>query len=728
MTTSMASLKQPPVFDPDGGDSYANWKTDIEVWSVLAKESKIKQGPAKYLSLKCDAREAVRSIDVKDLAADTGVEKIIQVLDGVFLKDETTCAFCAIKAFIELRRESGQSFSKFILEFGTRYREIEKYKMKFEDGMMAYFLLAAANLSPDHERLVRATSTLKFDDMKEKLQKVFGEFDDGLNEINCGTLPVKEECLVTKGFQYGRGRGRIQPWQTSPRENFGRGSFSARGGTSGRGRGSSSSFRRGENPTNQEGVVMRCHECDSTRHFVFDCPHRRVENANIAVHLTLLTGSTTEEQHALLKKTLGKGILDTACTKTVAGQTWIDEYLQLLSETERNTVEKSATSSKTLYRFGDGIESRSKKVIRIPMNIYGKQITVEVDVVDNEIPLLISRPTMSRLGMVVDTRQHCVEIDGKVFKLEFNTSGHYVIPVSEWADESCNVVFHLENLTKYTKPEKFKKAMKLHRQFAHASKERLIRLLKNGGCSDKEFLNAIEECCENCQFCQKYKQPKSKPVVGLPKSEQFNEVVVMDLKEVQKGKVWILHLIDSHTRYIATSLITSKRKETVVERIFKIWIAYFGAPLKFHSDNGGEFANEIFREMNEKLNIETSTSPGESPFSNGVVERNNALLYETMMKTMDDAKCNMETALAWATSAKNSLQNSFGFSPNQLVFGKGVNFPSVEHSKPPAMESARSDLVRQNLNALHKARESYIKAESSERIKRALRHNVRTYS
>ena len=48
----MASLKQPPVFDPDGGDSYINWKTDVEVWKALTNDGKTKQGPALYLSLK----------------------------------------------------------------------------------------------------------------------------------------------------------------------------------------------------------------------------------------------------------------------------------------------------------------------------------------------------------------------------------------------------------------------------------------------------------------------------------------------------------------------------------------------------------------------------------------------------------------------------------------------------------------------------------------------------
>ena len=48
---------------------------------------------------------------------------------------------------------------------------------------------------------------------------------------------------------------------------------------------------------------------------------------------------------------------------------------------------------------------------------------------------------------------------------------------------------------------------------------------------------------------------------------------------------------------------------------------------------------------------------------------------------------------------------------------------------PPAFESmTSSDIIRENLNAMHEARKNYIKAESSERIKRGLRHNVRTYS
>ena len=88
-----------------------------------------------------------------------------------------------------------------------------------------------------------------------------------------------------------------------------------------------------------------------------------------------------------------------------------------------------------------------------------------------------------------------------------------------------------------------------------------------------------------------------------------------------------------------------------------------------------------------------------------------------MMKTREDIGCDTETALAWAVSAKNCLQNVYGFSPNQLVLSQNITLPNVIDGKLPTLESHTScDLVRENLNAMHSAREQFIKAESSEKI------------
>jgi len=709
-----SSFKQPPGFNPNGGDSYADWKNDIEIWKLFTKEDTKRQGPAVYLTLQGDARDAIRAMDKDDIAKENGVDLIIQELDKVYLKDETTRAFCAFKEFVEYRRQSGVSFSKFIVEWNQKYGEVKKHKLDLVDGVKGYFLLVAANLTSEHERLVRATAKLEFDDIKEKLQRVFGEFGDTLaaDGTQEGSMPVKtEESLYTNNYYRRNNRGR------------GRGGSSYRGG---RGRGGSN--RSDSNPKNVDGEIMKCYDCESTKHLIGDCPHKKKqeEAAEYTVHVSLITATDQTGKRSIISL-VGKGILDTGCTKMVAGKAWMDEFMHMLSEEDKEKMVSSSRESRHLYRFGDGHEDKSMQEIDIPLLICGKRIVVPCDVVKSDVPLLISRPFMSKLGMLIDTKKHTVSVDGKTHTMATNMAGHYVIPVHEKAD--CNMVFHLEHLSKYSLKQKKEKALKLHRQFAHASKERLIKLLKAGGCEDTEFVRAVEECCDQCVFCNKYRQPKPRPIVGMPKAQRFNEVIAMDLKEVIKGKLWILHVVDLATRYTVAVLIESKETKVIMKNLMKSWFSYFGSPKRIHSDCGGEFSSNLFREMNERFGIETSTTPAEAPYANGVVERGNKVLFESMMKTKEDVGCDTETALAWAVSAKNYLQNVYGFSPNQLVLSQNVTLPNVIDSEPPALESHTScDLVRQNLNAMHSAREQFVKAESSDKIKRALLKNVRTYS
>ena len=59
----------------------------------------------------------------------------------------------------------------------------------------------------------------------------------------------------------------------------------------------------------------------------------------------------------------------------------------------------------------------------------------------------------------------------------------------------------------------------------------------------------IEECCDSCETCMKFKYPSLCPIVGLSLTSRFNQVVCMDLKEHVHNESWIIHLIDSVTRY-----------------------------------------------------------------------------------------------------------------------------------------------------------------------------------
>ena len=171
-------------------------------------------------------------------------------------------------------------------------------------------------------------------------------------------------------------------------------------------------------------------------------------------------------------------------------------------------------------------------------------------------------------------------------------------------------------------------------------------------------------------------------------------------------------MIDYATRYSVSCVITSKKKD------FQYWIGIFGHPYKILVDNGGEFDDTELQRLCENFDITICTTAADSPWSNSLIERHNTVLGLAVTKTMEDINCDLQLAVSWAVSAKNSLKNVHGFSPNQLVFGKNPNFPNICDDLLPALENkTTSEIVAKNLNALHQARQNCVKSESSTKNK-----------
>ena len=185
--------------------------------------------------------------------------------------------------------------------------------------------------------------------------------------------------------------------------------------------------------------------------------------------------------------------------------------------------------------------------------------------------------------------------------------------------------------------------------------------------------------------------------------------------------------MDIFTRFCAASVIYDKNPETIITNLFTSWICLFGSPKKFLSDNGGEFNNSSFHSLAESFGVRVMSTAAEAPWSNGVCERLNYILEISIRKIMEDTNCNLLTALAWAVSSRNSLHNYMGFSPNQLVFGRNPVFPSVLDESPTVIEmKCHTKVVADNINAMFSARKEFLKNESSEKIRRALLHNIRS--
>ena len=111
------------------------------------------------------------------------------------------------------------------------------------------------------------------------------------------------------------------------------------------------------------------------------------------------------------------------------------------------------------------------------------------------------------------------------------------------------------------------------------------------------------------------------------------------------------------------------------------------------NDNGDEFMSKDFIDFCENFKIKIATA-AESSWSNGICERHNAIITETLLKVKEDSNCNWERVLALALSAKSSLINVNGFSPHQIVFSKNIKIPSIYVDQPSAELPENETVIR----------------------------------
>ena len=227
---------------------------------------------------------------------------------------------------------------------------------------------------------------------------------------------------------------------------------------------------------------------------------------------------------------------------------------------------------------------------------------------------------------------------------------------------------------------------------------------------------------------KRYKRVPPRPVVSIPIGQKFLDVVAMDLKHI-RNNTWVLHLIDSYTRFSGGAIINNKQPETIIKGILECWVKFLGVPRKILTDNGGEFVNQDFMDMADNLNIHVMTTPAEAPWCNGICEKHNHIIGGMLDKLWEDGQRDLKQNLSWCLNAKNSMENNNGFTPYQLAIGTNPILPNNLNSKLPALEGVTtSEVISEQLKLMHESRKAFTHAESSERLRRALRSNVRTYT
>ena len=70
---------------------------------------------------------------------------------------------------------------------------------------------------------------------------------------------------------------------------------------------------------------------------------------------------------------------------------------------------------------------------------------IQTDVVDSDIPLLLSKPDMKRFGLQINMENDTAKISDEIVDLGTTPSGHYFIPIKECNINIDEVYFAIED-------------------------------------------------------------------------------------------------------------------------------------------------------------------------------------------------------------------------------------------------------------------------------------------
>ena len=753
---------QPP--DLNKFSCYEDFIDRVKLWKITTDHKPVKLGPlladalpdvSKLYGNKL-ATSLLKKHSAEDLYVENGLQKVIDFLDKKLGKSKVLSEITAFEAIYTFKRQPDQGIVPYISEFDLRINTCAATGLKLPDSVAAYILLLSSQFNAVQLELIKGLIDVNkaslednlYDKIKEKLitmltsslGNVLGEPEKDPFGAEA-FLADNEEAFATWKHKKGN-------WKAPYKGRDGKSSYNNY---------NKGSKTRETNMKDENGRVLRCRGCGAHNHFIRECPFakkddkvktfQKFKGKNGKVYLCQLDSSDednskdeSEEElyytavmYTTDRKDLSRftaeaincGALDSCCTCTCAGKKWLTIYLNSLPEDMKKMVKGPFNSGKT-FMFGNEGKLTAEAAYDIPIKVAGKTKLIKVDIIDSDIPLLLSKAEMKTLGMTLDMKNDAAYINGKPLKVSTTSAGHLIMDLLEQDDVYLLEELLVVDLKNASENEQEKLLNKVHKQFGHRTKRVFVSLLKDTNNWLPEFSGMLDKIIEKCEGCIMSKKTPDRPSVALPRAQDFNEILTMDLK-IWNGK-YILYMIDMFSRYTVATVIPRKKPAEVINAIFKHWVKYFGVPGSVMTDNGGEFTGEEMRNVTSYLNVYKDTTAAEAPWMNGVNERNHALADNILRQvTRDYPELDLATAIAWACTAKNSLTNVYGYSPFQLVFGKNPRLPNVINDPPSSWAIVpQSEALLKNLKALHATREAFIKAEKSEKLKIALKTKIRT--
>ena len=193
----------------------------------------------------------------------------------------------------------------------------------------------------------------------------------------------------------------------------------------------------------------------------------------------------------------------------------------------------------------------------------------------------------------------------------------------------------------------------------------------------------VVEFCKSCHACQIVGKPNQTipkaPLQPIPAvQEPFSRVIVDcvgPLPKTRSGNQYLLTIMCASTRFPEAIPLRNIKAKTIVKALTKFF-TLVGLPSSIQSDQGSNFMSGVFQQVMHELGITQYKSSAYHPQSQGALER-----WHQTLKTMMRIYC-FQTEKDWDEgihlllfAARESVQESLGFSPFELVFGHTVRGP-----------------------------------------------------
>ena len=191
----------------------------------------------------------------------------------------------------------------------------------------------------------------------------------------------------------------------------------------------------------------------------------------------------------------------------------------------------------------------------------------------------------------------------------------------------------------------------------------------------------INHWVKHCPKCQRNKTTRHnrQRLSNFPNEPGRLNIVHLDLVGPLPNNAcfqYIITMRDRNTGFLCTAPLPDKTTESVIYAIEQNWVAKFGIPERFITDQGKEFVSNRFKLFCNYLGIEHRKTNAYHPQAQGAIERMHRILNSSLRSLAEPLSWHKR--LPYITlQINNQVSGINKFTPNQVVFGRPGRLPGA---------------------------------------------------